>query len=108
VTGGAASGSERPLWLQAVRGLVADARSERALLPMDSAERQFYLGVEKAAEEVLQPQLTAAREEHWLERQLSAYRDGYVRTADLLARLSTAPEPPLRIPLPQPPPPGSR
>jgi hypothetical protein len=106
--GDATTGPLRPLLLPAVRGLIAEARSERALLPVDSAERQFYLGVEGAAEEVVQPQLAGSREEQWLERQPPAFRDGFVRTADLLARLATNREPPRRIPLPEPPPPGSR
>jgi hypothetical protein len=86
--------------VHAVRGLVAEARSERALLPADSAERQFYLGVEAAAELILQPQLAASRNEQWLERQGPDFRDGYLRTSHVLELASTAPEPPMRIRMP--------
>ncbi len=86
--------------VQAVRSLVAEARSERAVLPAESAERDFYLGVEAAADLVLQPQIAASRSEQWVERHAAAFQDGYLRTSQLLERASSAPEPPLRIPLP--------
>jgi hypothetical protein len=93
-------GAARVMLLQAVRGLVAEARAARSVLTAGAPERQFYLGVEAAAEEVLHPQLAASREEQWLDRQPSAFRDGYVRTATLLVQASTWAEPPLRLPLP--------
>lgn len=58
---------QRPIVLSAVRGLIADARSERARLAARSPERQFYLAVEAAAQEVLHPELAEARAPHWLE-----------------------------------------
>ena len=75
----ATSGSARAILLPAVRALVADARSERAALSADSPDRQFYLGVEAAAEEVLHPQLGASRATSWLDRRPTAFRDGYLR-----------------------------
>ena len=63
-------------------------------------ERQFYLGVEAAAEEILHPELASARSEEWLDRESSAFRDGYMQTANLLAIAMTAPQPPFRLPLP--------
>jgi hypothetical protein len=93
-------GSARAILLHAVRALVAEARSERSTLSMDSPERQFYLGVEAAADEVLQPQLAASREAGWLDRHPAAYRDGYLRTSTALASAAVAAEPPLRIALP--------
>jgi hypothetical protein len=39
--------------LQAVGTFIAEARSERSTLSAESGERQFYLGVEAAAAEVL-------------------------------------------------------
>src|SRR5680860_1363489 len=52
---------QRPIVLAAVRGLIEAARSERALLPASSAERQFYLGVDAAAREVLHQELGSSR-----------------------------------------------
>ncbi|MEX1009310.1 MAG: hypothetical protein WD271_15935 [Acidimicrobiia bacterium] len=94
------AGSERAILLVAVRGLVAEARSERSLLSASSPERQFYLGVEAAAEEVLHLELGSSRGMDWLDRQPSAFRDGYLRTSTLLANATTAADPPFRLPLP--------
>jgi hypothetical protein len=74
------------------------------MLSAESGERQFYLGVEAAAEQVLQPQLEASRDTGWLDRQPAAFRDGYLRASTMLASAETAPEPPLRLPLPECPP----
>lgn len=95
-------GPQRPIALHAVRGLIGAARSERASLTVHSAERQFYLGVEAAAEEVLRPELANARSEDWLDRESALFRNGYLQTANVLAIALTAPEPPSRLPLPQP------
>jgi hypothetical protein len=95
-------GPQRPIALEAVRGLITAARAERANLSVHSPERQFYLGVEAAAEEILHPELASARSEEWLDRETSAFREGYLQTADLLAITMTAPEPPFRLPLPNP------
>ena len=66
-------GPQRPIALQAVRGLIAAARSERASFTIHSVERQFYLGVEAAAEELLRPELANARSEDWLDRESAAF-----------------------------------
>ena len=97
----ATGGSARAILLHAVRALVADARSERAALSADSPERQFYLGVEAAAEQVLHPQLGASRATSWFDRQPSAFRDGYLRTSAALATAATAADPPIHLPLPE-------
>ncbi|HUP72898.1 MAG TPA: hypothetical protein VM282_07605 [Acidimicrobiales bacterium] len=93
-------GPQRPIALEAVRGLIKAARAERAALSVHAPERQFYLGVEAAAEEILHPELASARSEEWLDRESSAFRDGYLQTANLLAVAMTAPQPPFRLPLP--------
>jgi len=93
-------GPQRPIALQAVRGLITAARAERAALSVHSPERQFYLGVEAAAEEILHPELASARSEESLDRESSAFRDGYLQTANLLAVAMTAPQPPFRLPMP--------
>lgn len=93
---------QRPILVQAVRDLVAAARSERALVPQDSGERQFYLGVQAAAEEVLHPELGVSRDESWLAHQSPSFREGYMKTSTRLTTAKTAAEPPLRVPLPKP------
>ena len=52
--------------------------------------------------ERLHPELASARSEEWLDRESSAFRDGYLQTANLLATAMTAPQPPFRLPLPNP------
>lgn len=98
-----ASSYQRPILLRAVRDLIYAARSERALLTQSSPQRRFFLGVEAAAQEVLHPELGSARAPAWLDREAPAFREGYLRTAALLAAAKTAAEPPMRIPLPEPP-----
>ena len=91
---------QRVILRQAARQLVAAARSERALIPESSPERQFYLGVEAAAQEVLQPELSASRTSRWLERESSAFRDGYLQTSAMTSSAATAVQPPLQFRLP--------
>jgi hypothetical protein len=95
-------GPQRPIALEAIRSLITAARTERAALNVHSPERQFYLGVEAAAEEVLRPELASARSDDWLEREASAFRDGYLQTANLVAIAMNAPQPPFRLLLPTP------
>ncbi len=99
---------QRPILLRAVRDLIHAARSERALLTQSSPERQFYLGVEAGAQEVLYPELGAARAPAWPDGEAPAFREGYLRASALLASARTAAEPPLRIPLPEAPRPETR
>jgi hypothetical protein len=103
--------AQRPILLNAVRGLVDAARSERASMRPRAANRPFYLDVEAAAEEVLHPELAMSRGDDWLDHEPAAFREGYQRTRTLLTAARTAPEPPLRLPLPEPrssPPPDQR
>jgi hypothetical protein len=90
----------RPMLLNAVRGLVSAARSERATMPQSSPERTFYLGVEAAAEEVLHPELGCARDELWLDREKPEFRAGYLEASALLAVAMMSDEPPHHLPLP--------
>jgi hypothetical protein len=94
------AGADHAILVRAARGLVADARTERSLLSGGSPERQFYLGVEAAADEVLHPELGSSRDSDWLERHPPAFRDGYLRTSTLVANARTAADPPIRLPLP--------
>ena len=95
-----AHGYQRPVLLRAVRNLIREARSERSTLPIDSPERHFHLGVEAAAMEVLHPEITDARAPEWLDQETPAFREGYRRTAGMLASAMTAAEAPLRLRLP--------
>lgn len=92
----------RLIVLGAARGLVHAARSRRASLPAHSADREFYRGVEAAAEEVVHPELGESRGARWLERETLMFREGYLRTSAVVALARTAPQPPLRLPLPEP------
>jgi hypothetical protein len=91
---------QRAVLVPAVRGLVASARAERARLPEHSSKRQFYLGVDAAAQEFLHPQIGASRADHWLQRETPNFREGYERTSILLANMMRVAAPPFRIPLP--------
>ena len=95
-----AHGYQRPVFLRAVRNLIREARSERSTLPVDSPDRQFHLGVEAAAMEVLHPELAPSRPPEWLDLETAAFRDGYRRTAAMLAGAMTAAEAPLQFRLP--------
>ena len=93
---------KRPSLLAAARGLIEAARSERRILPAHSAERQFYLGVDAAAQEVLHPELASSRADDWLDLERPAFRDGYLRTSTLIATAATSDDPPSHIALPSP------
>jgi hypothetical protein len=86
----------------ALSDLVADVRSRRAHLELNDPDRQFYLGVEAAAEETLHPELASTRHAEWLERQTAGFRDGYQRTLANIATASTLGEPPVRVLVPEP------
>ncbi len=91
---------QRPIVLSAVRDLVHAAQSARAALALDAPERDFYLGVEAAAMEVLHPELVSARPVDWPERESRPFREGYLRTTSSLAAAATAADYPLRLRLP--------
>jgi hypothetical protein len=95
--------ARRAILFPEIRLLIEAARSERAKLPMTSPHRQFYLGVEAAAEEVVHPELGATGNADQLDRHPPGYREGYLRASSLLAAAATAAEPPQHLPLPEPP-----
>jgi hypothetical protein len=92
----------RAALLSAARTIVTEARSRRASVAEADASRAFYFGVEAAAQEVLYPELTVARDPQWLSREAAPFRDGYLQTADVLAAAMAQPEFPRRVPLPEP------
>ena len=99
---GSSSTDDRRIILHdAVRGLVRAASADRAVMAEDAPERQFSLGVEAAAEELLHPERADARPPGWLDRESLAFRSGYLRTQSLLATAATAERPPLELRPPQ-------
>jgi hypothetical protein len=86
----------------ALSDLVTDVRSRRAHMTMHDPDREFYLGVEAAAEQTIHPELESARSAEWLDRQTPEFRDGYQRALTNIAMVSTLPELPLRIRVPEP------
>lgn len=96
-----AQGADRPVVLAAVRHLINEARLARAALDVKAPEREFYLGVEAAADEILHPELRD-RAANWLDLQTRAFRSGYLRMSTSLAMTLTASGPPFLIRLPQP------
>jgi len=93
----------RLLRRNALSGLVADVRARRAQMAIHDPDRDFYLGVEAAAEESLHPELASARSPEWLAHETPAFRDGYEQTQANIAVTATFPEPPPRIRVPEPP-----
>ena len=98
----------RPVAVEALRQLVREARAERATLDLHSPARGFYLGVEAAAEEVLRPELAAARPADWPGREAPAFRSGYLETTATIAAMVSSDRVPMRVRLPQPRPTSSR
>lgn len=56
--------------------------------------------MEGAALEVLHPELSMARTAEWLDSQVFAYRDGYLRTSTLITGARRDPERAAVFPLP--------
>lgn len=97
------SRTRRPVLVAAVERLIEAARRERAVLDMDHPDRDFYLGVEAAATEVLKPQLGVTRTEEWLATQTPAFRSGYLTEQAQLSVARTLDDPPHALRLPTPP-----
>lgn len=94
--------ADLPVFRAAVQHLVDSARRERAMLPADSSERQFLLGVDAAALEALHPELGQTRGDGWLDAETIEFRDGYHRTRTALADAQRRDPVPVRIPIPSP------
>ena len=86
----------------ALTDLVTDVRSRRSLMTMHDPDREFYLGVEAAAEQTLHPELASSRSAEWLDHQSAAFREGYSRALTNIAMAITRAEPALRILVPEP------
>jgi hypothetical protein len=84
----------------ALRRLIEAARLERGHAALDSAEREFYSGVDAAAQGQLHPEVLAARRENWLEYESHVFADGYLTMAADIAAAICATEPPAHFALP--------
>jgi hypothetical protein len=93
-------GPLRAVLVAAVRQLAADARAARAEFGFRDVERQFYLGVEAAADEVLHPELGETRSAEWPASEPPLFREGYLRTTAMLATAMTGDDVPTRLRLP--------
>lgn len=71
-------GSQRVVLAPSLRKLVDAARSERSRMALEAPDREFYLGVEAAAQGVLHPETLQARSDRWLERESRLFREGYL------------------------------
>jgi hypothetical protein len=94
------AGSRRILVTNALRQLIASAHALGAPLPVASLEREFYRGIEAAAQDVLQPERARAKPACWLEREAPAFLEGYARTSALVATAMMLDPFPLALTLP--------
>jgi hypothetical protein len=94
--------TRRIVVLGAARNLMRAAASRRSTLAEGEPERQFFLGVEAAAREIVHPELQVSRDEHWLERETSDFREGYARTSTMIAMAETSPHSTRSFRLPEP------
>jgi len=74
-----------PRDLDAVRNVIDAARVYRARLSPFSPDRAYLMGVETAAEQVLNPGIEATRQVPWLDLVHPYFIAGYVETAAALA-----------------------
>jgi hypothetical protein len=93
---------DRTILIDSLQTLSGAARAERAKLPFDSAERQFYLGVEAAADALIHPEVFVAKPADWLEQESPSFRKGFLTTSSLIAGAISSPALPARLPLPSP------
>jgi hypothetical protein len=98
----ATQGALRGILVGAARQLIADARAARREMDLHHPDRDFYLGVEAAADEVVHPELGVTRPPSWPDETAPGFRDGYLRTTAMLAAAMSAEAPPVRLALPQP------
>ncbi len=81
----------------ALRRLAEEARQRLAALEPKAQEREFYVGVMTAAEDLARTGRAAVRP---VERESRAFRDGYLEVSNLVA--AAAGHVPSRFPLPTP------
>ena len=94
-------GPDLLVFRSAIEGLLAAARTERAMLPSVSPDRRFLLGVDAAALEALHPELAQTRSDSWLDLETPEFRDGYHRTRTAIAGALSRGEVPANISIPR-------
>jgi hypothetical protein len=94
-------GGRRAMFAPMLRRLAEAARVERRQLDIDAPERQFYLGVEAAAQGLLHPEMVAHRNSDWLEREKPEFREGYLTMLADLTTAMSAETLPVAFPLPK-------
>ncbi len=93
---------DRTILIDSLHRLSREAVAERAKLPLAAPERQFYLGVEAAAEALIRSEVFAAKPADWLEREPPPFREGFLTTSGLIAGALSSPAFPAGLPLPSP------
>ena len=81
----------------ALRQLAEEARQRLAAMDAHAAERDFFLGVQMAAEDLCRSDHAPARS---LDHESPAFKDGYLEVSAINAAASG--HTPLRLPLPTP------
>jgi heterodisulfide reductase subunit A-like polyferredoxin len=89
--------------VEAATALAREAIGAAGASPIHSPTWYFYRGVEDAALHVLRPEMATVREgTSWLDAEDRWFRDGFLEAQLLLATAAASPQPPMRLPLPQP------
>jgi hypothetical protein len=93
---------DRTILIDSLHTLSGAARAERAKLPFDATDRQFYLGVEAAADALIHPEVFVTKPADWLDQETPSFRQGFLTTSGLIAGAISSPVLPARLPLPSP------
>ena len=90
---------ETPVALRsALRQLREEARQRAASVENGASEHDFYVGVLTAADDRMHPERRDIHDQAWLDRQAYSFRDGYLKTSDLIGAATG--HVPFRFPLP--------
>lgn len=90
---------------EAAKGMAREAVAAARDSAVDSPAWRFYHGIETAAQHVLHPEMASVRDDDgWLKAEDPAFRQGFLEASALLATAAAStPDPPRRLPLPNPP-----
>ena len=61
-----------------------EARQRAASVETGTSEHDFYVGVLTAAEDRMHPERRDTHNQEWLDRKVHSFRDGYLKTSDLI------------------------
>jgi len=76
---------ETPVTLRsALRQLRHEAMQRAASVETGTTEHDFYVGVQTAADDRMHPERRDTHDLAWLDRQVHSFRDGYLKTSDLI------------------------